>query len=120
LIISRGTPEDYLGAILEATYGIIFMGTPHMGADKARWLNTLMKVNNVLNKSNGDIVALLEPSSEMLANLQREFHTMLEKRREKEGKRVKLYCFYEELPVRGIGKVCHFHFRLTRSNSSLR
>ncbi|CAN9319219.1 unnamed protein product [Alternaria alternata] len=75
-----------------------------MGADKARWLNTLMKVNNVLNKSNRDIVALLEPSSEMLANLQREFHTMLEKRREKEGKRVKLYCFYEELPVRGIGK----------------
>ncbi|OWY43833.1 hypothetical protein AA0119_g7283 [Alternaria tenuissima] len=104
LIISRGSPEDYLGAILEATYGIIFMGTPHMGADKARWLNTLTKVNNVLNKSNGDIVALLEPSSEMLANLQREFHTMLEKRREKEGKRVKLYCFYEELPVRGIGK----------------
>ncbi|CAN9363696.1 unnamed protein product [Alternaria alternata] len=75
-----------------------------MGADKARWLNTLTKVNNILNKSNGDIVALLEPSSEMLANLQQEFHTMFEKRREKEGKRVKLYCFYEELPVRGIGK----------------
>jgi len=91
-----------------------------MGADKARWLNTLTKVNNVLNKSNGDIVALLEPSSEMLANLQREFHTMLEKRREKEGKRVKLYCFYEELPVRGIGKVCYFHLQFTRSNNSWR
>ena len=41
----------------------------------------------------------------MLANLQQEFHTMLEDRRRNEGKWIEIFCFYEELSYSGIGDI---------------
>lgn len=54
---------------------------------------------------NIDIVQVLKPGSEMLANLQQEFHTMLDDRIRNQRKTIEIFCFYEELPVVGIGKV---------------
>lgn len=48
---------------------------------------------------------MLKPDLEMLANLQQEFHTMLDDRSRSNKTRIEISCFYEELPVVGIGKV---------------
>jgi protein SERAC1 len=58
----------------------MFMGTPHVGSNLARWAKVLTGLSNIVRKSNAEIIGVLKPSSEMLANLQQEFHTMLEKR----------------------------------------
>ena len=82
------------------------MGTPHYGSNKADWFSPITRFSNLLRKTNREIVAVLEPGSEMLANLQQEFHTMLEDRRRNEGKWIDIFCFYEELAYPGIGEVC--------------
>lgn len=80
------------------------MGTPHVGSNLARWTKVLTGISNIVRKSNTEIIGVLKPGSEMLANLQQEFHTMLEKR-SKDGKpQIKIFCFYEEIPVVGVGE----------------
>jgi hypothetical protein len=81
------------------------MGTPHLGSRKADWAAPLTALSNLFRKTNKDIVAVLEPGSEMLSNLQQEFHTMLEDRRTNEGKWLEICCFYEELAYPGIGDI---------------
>jgi hypothetical protein len=88
LIVSRGASVPYLTAVIGATYGIIFMGIPHAGADLAVLGESFTKLANILNKSNSEIVRVLEPSCAMLASVQQGFHTMLEKRRTEEAKSV--------------------------------
>jgi hypothetical protein len=48
---------------------------------------------------------VLKPGSEMLANLQQEFHTMLDDGSKNQKKTMEIFCFYEELPVVGVGEV---------------
>ena len=60
----------------------------------------------MLRKTNAEIVSVLEPGSEMLKNIQQEFHVMLEQRQRQGKPTLKVFCFYEELAVVGIGKVC--------------
>lgn len=81
------------------------MGTPHLGSRKAEWAGPITQLSSLLRKTNKDIVAVLEPGSEMLANLQQEFHTMLEDRRKNEGKWMEIFCFYEEVAYAGIGDI---------------
>lgn len=81
------------------------MGTPHAGSTKADWVAPLTNLANLVRKTNTELVAVLEPGSEMLANLQRDFHTKLEDCRRNNDKLLEIYCYYEELPVPGIGKV---------------
>lgn len=82
------------------------MGTPHIGLTIADWATPLTRLGNVLRRANKDIVKVLQPGSEMLANLQQEFHTMLEDYHRNHNKSIEIFCFFEELPVTGIGKVC--------------
>jgi hypothetical protein len=82
------------------------MGTPHVGSAQANWATALTRLASVLRRTNSEIVQVLEPGSEMLANLQQGFHTMLEDYRRNHSKTIEMFCFYEELAVRGIGKVC--------------
>lgn len=64
----------------------------------------------MLRQSNRNILAVLEPGSEVLANVQQEFHTMLEDRSRNMGARVEICCFYEEIAVLGVGEVgLEFH-----------
>jgi protein SERAC1 len=86
------------------------MGTPHTGSHLADWTSILTKLSAVVRATNGAIVRILQPGSEMLANLQQEFHTMLDAR-QSQGKPVpRIYCFFEELPFNNIiGKVVPSH-----------
>jgi hypothetical protein len=81
------------------------MGTPHVGSTKAEWAATLTRLSNVLRKTNSEIVQVLKPGSEMLANLQQEFHTMLDDRTKNHKKTMEIFRFYEELSVVGVGEV---------------
>ena len=105
LLISRGTSQLHVKSLLASTFGIAFMGTPHLGSRKAEWAASLTRLSSLLRKTNREIVAVLEPGSEMLSALQQEFHTMLEDRRRNEGKWIEIFCFYEELSYAGIGDI---------------
>lgn len=83
----------------------MFIGTPHMGSNKADWAAPLTRLSKVFRTTNSKIVQVLQPGSEMLANLQQEFHTLLDDRSKNQGRWVEIYCFYETVPVVGIGEV---------------
>ena len=76
-----------------------------MGSDHAQWAKVLMRFSSLFRKTNSEIVRVLEPGSEMLANLQQEFHTMLDDRARNHGKELEIFCFYEELAMIGVGEV---------------
>ena len=80
------------------------MGTPHVGSNLARWAKVLTGLSNIVRKSNSEIIGVLKPGSEMLANLQQEFHTMLEKRSLDGKPPIRIFCFYEEIAVIGVGE----------------
>ncbi|KAJ6092418.1 hypothetical protein N7467_004387 [Penicillium canescens] len=105
LLICRGAAHQYYKDVIESTAAIAFMGNPHLGSNKAAWAIPLTRLANVLRTANKEIVQALAPGSEMLDNLQQEFHTMLEDYRRNHGKTLEMYCFYEELEVTGVGKV---------------
>jgi hypothetical protein len=81
------------------------MGTPHHGSDKASWTVVLRNISSAIRTTNKDLLRVLEPGSEMLANLQQEFHVMLNARRSKRKRPIEIFCFYEEISVSPIGMV---------------
>jgi hypothetical protein len=91
--------------LLEATSGIVFMGTPHAGSDLAKWTKVLTGLASMLRTANSEIVGALKPGSETLACLQQDFHTMLDARQKNGKKPIKIFCFFEELGVPGVGEV---------------
>jgi hypothetical protein len=105
LLVSRGAVQEHLKDVLESIVAIAFLGTPHQGASKADWLAPLTRLASVLRRTNKDIVKVLTPGSEMLANLTQDFHTMLEDRSRNQKKTIEIFCFYEELDIVGIEKV---------------
>ncbi|KAL8848232.1 MAG: hypothetical protein Q9221_006750 [Calogaya cf. arnoldii] len=72
LLVSRGAAEPWMNALLDSTAGIIFLGTPHTGSNLADWASILTKVSSIVRPTNKSIVNVLQPGSEMLANLQQE------------------------------------------------
>lgn len=60
---------------------------------------------NVIKKANVDLLNVLKTDSEVLARVQREFHTMLRGPTFEGRPALKITCFWEELPVRGVGEV---------------
>lgn len=104
LIHSRNNHEQFLRQIEENTAGIVFLGVPHFGSDLASWGSFATQMIHVLKRANKDIVRVLEPESEILRNVGLGFHNILERRKEK-GSKISITCFYEELPVIGVGEV---------------
>lgn len=94
---SRTTRHPHLRTVEASTIGLCFLGTPHHGADLARWGDVLAKLVGLTTKTNSAPIKLLRPESEMLRKVQDEFHNVLEQRKE-EGKRIQITCFYETLP----------------------
>ncbi|KAJ5703331.1 hypothetical protein N7493_011720 [Penicillium malachiteum] len=121
LLISRGSSELHVKDLLESTTAMAFIGTPHAGSDKATLVVPLTHLSKILlGASNTEILQLLTPGSEMLANLQQEFHTMLKDRNQNQKKTIEICCFYEELPVRRIrDKVVPSHSAILNAYPSL-
>jgi pimeloyl-ACP methyl ester carboxylesterase len=102
--LSRHSPFEHLRGMEKNTVGMIFLGTPHFGADTAKWATYCGNVVSVVKQTNVPIVALLKSDSEMLASIQKEFQGILRQRID-DHTPIEISCFYEELPVKVIGKV---------------
>lgn len=81
------------------------MGTPHAGSDLTRWGQILTGLSALVKKTNKEIVNVLNPGSEVLANLQQEFHIMIESRHRALKPSIDMFCFFEELDTSGLGAV---------------
>jgi hypothetical protein len=82
------------------------MGTPHSGAGLADWAKALAKFLGIFQRTNTGILGVLQQNSEILARIQEDFYTTI-RARSKQGKtEITIICFYEELPLQGIGVVC--------------
>lgn len=104
LSLSKASAESHLQQVWKLTTGIVFMGTPHHGADLAAWAKTGSQLMNVLKKTNKDIVAVLKPDSEVLASIQQDFGNLL-RNRQQGRTAINITCFFEELPVEVVGEV---------------
>jgi hypothetical protein len=82
------------------TLGIIFMGTPHCGADAAKFAIFMASVTSIFRPTDSTLLGVLERDSEVLAIITSDFHEMLRLRREENHKsEPKMTCFFEELPM---------------------
>ncbi|KAN0110923.1 hypothetical protein V8E51_007310 [Hyaloscypha variabilis] len=109
LSAARQRPEQHLRDILDYTRGIVFLGTPHHGSGLANWAHLLARWMGLLTQTNPQILAVLESDSEILARVQDGFHTMVRARIQEMLKPIEITCFYEELPLPGIGVVVPSH-----------
>ncbi|KAH6706234.1 hypothetical protein BKA61DRAFT_492359 [Leptodontidium sp. MPI-SDFR-AT-0119] len=109
LTIARQRPEKHLQKVLRYTRGIIFLGTPHHGSGLALWAERLAKVIGLLKQTNPDILSVLQADSEVLARIQDSFHTMIRSRNQDGLPPIEITCFFEEIPLPGVGLVVPSH-----------
>ncbi|KAH0536046.1 hypothetical protein FGG08_007053 [Glutinoglossum americanum] len=105
LVTAQQPPERHLRDILNFTYGIIFLGTPHRGAALADWAEILAKSIELIRHTNPHVISVLRKDSEVLSRIPNNFHTLIRSRNEDGLPPIKITCFYEELPLPGVGMV---------------
>jgi protein SERAC1 len=102
LCLSNGSSHEYLKELDHCTIGIIFLGTPHRGSDVASLPQVAFNVLKAFGKQgNKDLLELFDRNSTELENISRDFAEWVNKNRS----HFNMMCFYEELGVKGIGKV---------------
>lgn len=94
-----------LEKVLQSTRGIIFMGTPHGGADLANWGFNLAQSLNIVRRTNSAILEPLRQKSEVLTAVQQQFQQLLGK----PSVNIEIYCFFEEKAVVGVGLIVPEH-----------
>jgi len=109
LLSSKNSADRHLQNILDCTRGILFLGTPHSGSALARWAELLAKSIGLIKQTNSQILQVLQTDSEVLARIQTEFHTMIRARANRGDPPIAIICFFEELPLPGIGEVVPKH-----------
>ena len=80
----RGSNTEHLRSIFVSTYGILFMGTPHMGSDLGQWgtyLEHLFSavVPKKLLDTQSQLLEALKSNSETLQVIHREFAEIMTK-----------------------------------------
>jgi hypothetical protein len=88
------------------------MGTPHCGANMLAWARAATVLLK-FKRSSDKILKQLEGKSDALRDTQEYFCRLLRKRNGREGlesgqKPLEIVNFYEEIPIRAIGKVYNF------------
>ncbi|KAI1170200.1 Alpha/Beta hydrolase protein [Nemania sp. FL0916] len=108
LVTAKDRPA-HIRNILHSTRGIIFLGTPHHGAGLARWAELLARHLGIVKQMNDKILDVLKRDSEVLARIQDSFHTMIRAHNEEGRPPIEMTCFYEEIPVLGVGLIVPQH-----------
>lgn len=96
---ARNSADAHIQQIVSSAYAIAFLGTPHSGADLAKLAAMLCQLVPQPVGLNNNIVETLKPDSEVLADIQTGFPTMLRALRESGKQCIKIVCFYEELRI---------------------
>ncbi|KAK2690708.1 hypothetical protein QWA68_010615 [Fusarium oxysporum] len=98
LVIAHEKETRY-GSIKEAVAGVIFLGTPHRGADIAYWSKLLAKFANVLTagKMREDLLKALAPKSTELGTICSQFV--------ERGMRLQIFSLYERHETSGLGSL---------------
>ena len=103
--MSAQCPEQHLKSVLAATRAIAFLGTPHHGSGLAGWAERQSRSIGLIKQTNPEIVTVLQRESEVLSRIQHSFHTIVRARNAETSRPFEITCFYEELPLPGIGVV---------------
>ena len=91
----------YLKEILPATYGVIFLGTPHRGSATASLGKMAQDITKILwKRPNMSVLRDLEVSSQTLDRIGRGFSQILAERP------LEIHSFREELPTKGVMVSC--------------
>lgn len=104
-LASKNSAEEHIQGLLDQIVGVCFLGTPHCGSNLANWASICGKMVNMVKVTNSSLLNLLKPESEVLARIQQEFHSTLRARSIRREPLMMITCFFEELPVRGVGEV---------------
>ncbi|VZH88751.1 unnamed protein product, partial [Fusarium fujikuroi] len=104
LIISHQSPESHLGQISNCTRGIAFLGTPHRGSWAADWAKIPAWALGQVKSTNRSILDVLQINNQYLEFIQTSFLSML-RDLDKKGRPLQISCFFEELPMPGIGTI---------------
>ena len=84
----------------------MFLGTPHRGSALASWGGLGTDFGHLAKDVNQAIVKLLKRDSELLLQLRDSFLKLVIRRAQKPKQALKIKCYFEELGMRFIGKVC--------------
>ncbi|KAK0655558.1 Alpha/Beta hydrolase protein [Cercophora newfieldiana] len=104
ILLSRNHPEPHLRSIFDCIRGVIFMGTPHKGAWMADWAKISVSALGLAKTVNKSLLEILQTNNQALERIQLDFWSMI-RERQKAGQPPEVTCFFEELPLPGIGKV---------------
>lgn len=93
----RGLKTDHLRSIFVSTYGILFLGTPHKGADIAKWGSRLERICDAvipgrILDTRRDLVDALKKNNETLQNIDRQFSQIMG--------RFHIFFFHEAKPTK--------------------
>ena len=106
LLHSDESPEVLYNDIVDSTVGVIFLGTPHRGSTIADWAGLGADFAHAVKDVNQAIVKLLKRESEILLQLRDSFLKLVRRRAEKHKQPLNIKCYFEELGMTLIGKVC--------------
>ena len=104
LLLSRNKAETHLKSISIHTKGIMFLGTPHGGSWMADWARIPASALGLVKSTNKSLLKILETDDQLLESIQIDFLSML-RSLSSNGVVLQVTCFFEELPLPGIGKI---------------
>lgn len=104
VLLSRNNPEAHLRDLFDCLRGIIFMGTPHKGAWITDWAMIPATALGLVKSTNKSLLQVLGTNNQFLESIQLGFWSMVRELREA-GRCLDITCFFEELPIPGIGKI---------------
>ena len=85
-------------AVIDLTYGIAFLGTPHRGGNHTAWAKIATNFANVVLKDhNARIIDALKTGSEILERLQDSFCGIV--------KQISIFSFFEDIAYGSAGKI---------------
>ncbi|EXJ76155.1 uncharacterized protein A1O5_00663 [Cladophialophora psammophila CBS 110553] len=90
--------EPRFQSISDATLGLIFLGTPHRGSEKASYGNVLANVGKFLTHGpSSRLLTALHANSDVLLRLNTDFRFQLPD--------YQVYSFYEQRPMKGLSSL---------------
>jgi pimeloyl-ACP methyl ester carboxylesterase len=103
LLICLERSEPHLQSIAFCAAGIVFMGTPHSGSSLTNWGYTVAKLLDRIWRIDKKLRSALKQRSDVLIGVEELFQAQLTA----DGalKHVKIFCFYETVPVDAVGYV---------------